>query len=390
MSGANRAVISDRRNRWASYLNGVERLQAPVATRFAPILISGGPSDDPDVAWPATIYPNGFRNQVLMHCAMERSASWRDEVRRPTSVVHRCWPSADANEGVNAWPSERRLRLALTFNVLSLYRATVEVMGPYGRSVERDPHLTYEVARAAYQVGAASRALQVFARLSSEACPSIPIRLNAISRQIAHYARSGDDLDECERWVERAAGMLADLRPLRSTDFASGLAVSRVHRATALYASRRREATWVIETLREAKVVNDGVEPHADTELRQLELLQNDRLILEAAIKAFSATGGRVDPLGATTTAERLVDLDGWDPYTRLNVGDAYWILADDARALESYDVAVCMGTIVGAHAAHRGAVLLARTGRPLEARAWIARAVELDPAAAAVVLPDA
>jgi hypothetical protein len=122
--------------------------------------------------------------------------------------------------------------------------------------------------------------------------------------------------------------------------------------------------------------------------LRRLELAQNERLILEAALKAYVATAGRVDPLDATTSADRLGTIDPWDPYTQLTIGDARWMLEDDERALESYAVAVRMGTLAGALAAHRGAVVLAHTGRRAEAETWRARAVALDPAAAAVELP--
>jgi tetratricopeptide (TPR) repeat protein len=264
----------------------------------------------------------------------------------------------------------------------------VQVLGQHARSVE-DPHLTYEVARAAYQLGAMDGALQAFAALSGAACTSLPIRLNAASRLVAHYARSGSDLDACGHWSEVAAAAMPAADAGRM-DFPTGLAVSRVHRAAALYASRRRDAASVAATLEAADAADRALEPLAEGDLRRLELGQNRRLILEAALKAFVATGGRVDPLDAAVSADRLTELDPWDPYTRLTVGDAHWILGDDERALASYDVATQMGTLVGAHAAHRGAVLLARTGRRGEAKVWLARATALDPAATADELSGA
>jgi tetratricopeptide (TPR) repeat protein len=377
----NCTTIEERRRRWAPYLTGAPLLAAPLATRFVPLLACADPVDDAEIAWPATLYPAGFRNQVLGHCAIEPAASWVAESRRPDGVIHRISQARGLSAEAGDWPARDRLRLALTFNTLSLYRATVQVLGRYARLVETDPHLTYEVARAAYQIGATARALQVFAALSGAGCASLPIRLNAASRLVAHYARSGRDLDACGHWVDASTAMLS--ATVGGTDFATGLAVSRVHRAAALYASRRRDAAAVAATLQAADAVDRAVEPLADGELRQLELRQNERLILEAALKAYVATGGRVDPLGAAASADRLADLDPWDPYTRLTVGDARWVLGDDGRALLSYDVAARMGTLVGAHAAHRGAVLLARVGRRGEAKLWLARAVALDPAAA-------
>jgi len=384
-----RTVVEERRRRWAPYLTGVRSRQAPLATRFIPILAGNGVIDDAEISWPATLYPAGFRHQVLNHCAIEPAASYIEEAQHTDSVVYRICHGRDLLAEAAGWSSQRRLRLALTFNSLSLYRATVEVLGRYGRSSKCDVHLTYEVARAAYQVGGMSRALQVFSALCSSSCPSLAIRLNAVSRLIAHYARSGDDLDACGRWVEVATAILPGPDTMESTDFAIRLAISRVHRAIALYASRRRETAWVTETLLAADAVNRKTERLVDSELRYLELQQNERLILEAALKAYVFSGGRVDPLGASVSADRLADIDPWDPYTRLSIGDARWILRDDQRALESYDVAIRMGTLVGAYAAHRGAVLLARTGRRAEAHLWRTRAVELDPAAAAVELSN-
>jgi hypothetical protein len=386
-------LIDERRRRWAPYLTGVASQQAPVATRFVPVLTRDEPIDDPshdpDVAWPATLYPSGFRQQVLLHCGTEPAASETEEGMHPDSVVYQLCRGRDLTTETEGWSSQRRLRLALTCNVLSLYRATVQMLGRYGRSAERDAHLTYEIARAAYQIGGAPRALEAFGALSSASCPSLPIRLNAASRLIAHYARSpGNDLDVCGRWVEVTTAMLPDRQATGPADFATGLAVSRVHRAVALYASRRRDAAWVTDTLVAATEANRATGQLVDGELRGLESAQNERLILEAALKAYAASGGRVDPLGASAAADRLGAIDPWDPYTRLTIGDACWVLGDDDRALESYDVAVRMGTLVGAHAAHRGAVLLARTGRLGEAKVWRARAVELDPAAADAELP--
>ena len=383
-----RTSIEQRRARWAPYLTGAPLADAPLATRFVPLLMSSDPVDDMDVAWPATLYPAGFRNQVLGHCAIGPAASWVAESRRPGGVVRRICQGRDLPTEVGDWSGPDRLRLALTLNSLSLYRATVQVLGRHARSME-DPHLAYEVARAAYQVGAMDGALQAFAALSGAVCTSLPIRLNAASRLVAHYARSGRDLDSCGHWSEVTAAAMPAAEAGRM-DFATGLAVSRIHRAAALYASRRRDAASVTATLEAADAVDRSLEPLATGDLRRLELWQNRRLILEAALKAYVATGGRVDPLGAAVSADRLTDLDPLDPYTRLTVGDAHWILGDDERALASYDVAAQMGTLVGAHAAHRGAVLLARTGRRGEAKVWLARATALDPAATADELSGA
>jgi hypothetical protein len=375
---ADPAGIAERRRVWAPYLTGAAQAEAPLATQFVPLLIDADSDDEPDVAWPATLYPAGFRNQVLGHCAIEPATSWVAEGRRPGGVVHRVCRHLPADIGDSA--ARDRLGLALTFNTLSLYRATVQVLGRYARSVQTEPHLTYEVARAAYQIGSTGPALQAFAALAGAGCPSLPIRLNAASRLVAHHARSGRDLEACGHWVEVSTtiptGEAAD------TDFATGLAVSRVHRAAALHAARRRDAAAVTATLQAADAADRAAEPLAHGPLHRLALRQNRRLLLEAALKAYVASGGRVDALGAQRSADRLANLDPWDPYTRLTVGDARWVLGDDAGALASYELAARMGTLVGAHAAHRGAVVLSRTGRGGEATAWLARARALDPAA--------
>lgn len=384
-----RPAIEQRRVRWAPYLTGSSLPEAPLATRFVPLLAAPVDRDaeDDEVAWPATLYPYGFRNQVLGHCALQPAASWVAESGRPGGVVHRICRGLDLPAEAGGWSASVRLRMALTFNSLSLYRATVELFGRFARTVTGNPHLTYEVARAAYQIGAVDGALRAFVALSGAECPSLPIRLNAASRLVAHYARSGTGLDSCAHWVESSTALAAtaDSR----TDFATLLAVSRVHRAAALHASRRRDPDAVVATLSAADSVDRVAEQFAGSELRRLECAQNRRLILEAALKAYVATGGRVDALGAARSAERLAALDPWDPYTRLTVGDAWWIHGSDEFALASYDAAVLMGTLVGAHAAHRGAELLNRTGRHAEARVWWDRAIALDPAAAGVERSD-
>lgn len=347
-------AVARRRGRWSSYLTGDETGEAPLATRFVPLLARAGDADGGDVAWPATLYPHGFRRQVMDHCGVSGAAE----------------------------PAPRtggRLRIALTLNSMSRYRETVEAFAPFARSVRDDVHLTYEVTRAAYQVNP-DRAVPAFAALSAPGCPSIAIRLNAASRLVAHYARRGSDLDACGHWTAVSTDLAAEVGA--APDFATRLAVSRVHRAAALYHSRRRDAAAVTETLQAADATDRAAGPLAATALRRLELAQNERLIYEAALKAFVATGGRLDPFGAAATAERLTGIDPWDPYTRLTVGDAYWILGADEQALASYDVAASMGSLAGAIAAHHGAVVCARTGRRDQAGSWLARAVELDPAA--------
>jgi hypothetical protein len=350
--------VAPRRRRWASYLTGDQTDEAPLATRFVSLLAEAGDEEGGeeggDVAWPATLYPHGFRRQVMRHCGL--ASETEPDVR-----------------------TGGRLRTALTWNSMSLYRKTVEAFGRYARSVRVEPHLTYEVTRAAYQVDPA-RAVQAFAALSTPECPSAAIRLNAASRLVAHYARRSDDLDACGHWTRVSTTMAAEIGT--ASDFAIPLAVSRVYRAAALYHSRRRDAAAVTRTLQAAAAANEAAVPLAGTDLRRLELAQNERLIHEAALKAFVATAGRLDPFGADRSADRLTGLDPWDPYTRLTVGDARWILGADEQALASYDVAASMGSLAGAIAAHHGAVVCARTGRRVEAGRWLARAVELDPAA--------
>lgn len=394
LDSGTRSMIADRRLHWTPYLTGAAHRQAPLATRFVPILAGDDTIDDPEIAWPATLYPAGFRQQVFDHCAIEPAVSWVAEGRRPDSVVRRILtgrgrPDPQAEAGRSG---RDRLRLALTLNSLSHYRATVELLSRYARSIDDDPHLTYEVARAAYQIGGAGSALEVFGALTGDGHASLPVRLNAAARLVAHYARSGDDLEVCERWVRACTAMVPVDAGTRPPDLVTGLAISRVHRAVALYASRQRDPARVTEALQAADAANRASEQLLergsgrlglrDLQLRELELQQNERLILEAALKAYVATGGRVDPLGAAGAAARLGEIDPWDPYTRLTVGDARWILGDDERALESYDITARLGTLAGAQAAHRAAVVLVRTGRRAEARVWQSRAVELDPAA--------
>ena len=351
-------AVASRRRRWAAYLTGAEPVEAPLATRFVPLLAAGAGDEErgEEVAWPATLYPNGFRRQVLDHCGIA------------------------AEDGSSTDGGQGRLRAALRLNSMSLYRTTVQAFGRYAQSVRSGAHLTYEVTRAAYQVDP-QRALPAFAALTSPDCPSLPIRLNAASRLVAHYARRGSDLDTCGQWVGVSTTLAAEVG--EPSDYATRLAVSRVYRAAALYAARRRDGAAVTASLHASMTTSrQAADLAAGTDMQCLELAQNDRLIYEAALKAFVASGGRLDPFGAGASADRLAGLDPWDPYTRLTVGDARWILGDDEQALASYGVSASMGSLAGAVAAHHAAVVCARTGRRAEAEVWLARAVELDPAA--------
>jgi len=383
----NAAELEVRRARWAPYLTTAQATEAPLATRFVPRLLANLSAEaTPTRAWPATLYPAGYRRQVLAHTA------WPDDAIRfdVDGSTDGGSPARDRIATLRASASEldaaRSVALASLFNVMSLYRSTIEVFGRRSGRGERpsNPHLLYELARAAYQLKpGAEQPIRAFTALATDASVSSALRLNASSRLIAHFARRQIDLEQCGEWTRHGLDLAREVAR-RETGFDETLGFSRVHRAAALYAMRCRDVDELVERMRETAETSARAAQLARDETDRLAAAQDERLVLEATLKAFVGSRGTCAPLPAHAAAARLFELDPVDPYSRLVGGDALWMLGRADEAIESYGIAASMGTFPGALAAHRTSVVLCSLGRAKESEAFFAAAVELDPAAAA------
>src|SRR5262249_20584540 len=164
------------------------------------------------------------------------------------------------------------------------------------------------------------------------------------------------------------------------------MGISRIYRALALYAMRRRDAADMAAKMQGTLDLARRLGGEAVARAEQVAAAQDERLCLEASLKAFISTKGKVtvvdlEPLAAV---ERLLELDPWDPYTQLYTGDTLWLLGQDDRALERFQLGGTLGTYPGTLAAHRAGTVLRALGRQDEAATWFVVAAELDPAAAA------
>jgi hypothetical protein len=201
---------------------------------------------------------------------------------------------------------------------------------------------------------------------------------------IAHYCRRDRDLTACAEVVEAAQTLIDGVRDDDSFEIRMG--ISRNHRALGLYAMRRRDAAAMASTMQATLDVARKLSAGARTPAERVAAAQNERLGLEASLKAFIGSKGRsmVIDLEPQAAVDRLLELDPWDPYTQLYTGDTLWLLGQDERALERFQLGGSLGTFPGTLAAHRAGVVLRSLGRQDEADTWFAVAAELDPAAAA------
>jgi tetratricopeptide (TPR) repeat protein len=382
VSDANRREVERRRGWWATYLRCTAQPEAPVSVQYAPLLLDlvlNGADRLPFV--PGSLYPASFRRQVLSHTAWPENAMWhepsaRDEDGLPFLARLRAVLEPDSDA-----PASTLVSLAQLLNVLGLYGSTVRSLGRRASGLG-DVTLFYEVARAAYWLEPdTDRAIRPFQLLAQGSEYPLLIRLTACTRLIAHYCRRDRDLVACAEWADTARRLVDGAQ---ADSFEMRLAISRIYRALALYAVRRRDQPAVMETMGTTHGIATELVAGASTPAESVAAAQDLRLVLEASLKAFVSSRGRaavIDPQGAV---DRLLAIDPWDPYTELITGDALWMLGQDERAAERFQMGGSLGTFPGALSAQRAGVVLRSLGRQEEADAWFARAAELDPAASA------
>ena len=266
---------------------------------------------------------------------------------------------------------------ASVLNVQGRYRQTV---GLYGHRSRASTHLQYEVARAVYQIDPGNRrAVEAFADLSSLGSNQPWPSLNALARMVAHMVRQAKDLDECKSWNQR--GLLAAERSLQSDGgFGAILGASRVHRAVALCAATNRDLGTTADHLQVAESLNAELATSGHTEFDRIMQLQDERLIYEAGSKAYVATGQCMTRRPQDEVVRRLVELDPCDPYIRLICGDALWAMESNEDAIEHFEEATNLGTLVGACAAFRLASIWRWADDPGRSLEWLEVTAMLDP----------
>jgi len=385
LSDDNRAMVLRRRELWSTYLRGHGRPDAAVATRFIPLLIESildGSGEQLPVV-PGSHYPPGFRQHVLGHTAFPEDAidhrlSAKDESGLPFLAELRAMLLPDSEV-----PVPTLISLAELLNVLGLFSFSAKALGK--RAVDSgDPVLAYEVARSFYGlVTDPDKAVQPFHGLAADTGNPVGVRLSAYGRLIAHYCRRDRDLGHC---AEVATDVQALIDSVAVEDFDLRLYVSRVYRALALYAVRRRDMADIAAKMQVTIDLARGLSADASTPAERVASAQNERLSLEASLKAFISSKGRAMVINTEPDAavDRLLELDPGDPYTQLYAGDTLWMLGQDERALECFKAGGALGTFPGALAAARAGVAFDMLGRKEEAQTWAAVAAALDPAAAA------
>lgn len=385
LSEANRALVLRRRELWSTYLRCTRQPEAAVATQYAPLLLdmicTGSAEELPVV--PGSHYPHGFRRHILGHTAFPDDAigdrlSARDESALPFLAELRDMLRPDSN-----LPSATLRSLAQLLNVLGLVQVAVRSLGR--RALDSgDPLLIYEVARSYYGLETdRDKAIKPFHALAEDTGNPLRLRLSAHARLIAHYCRRDRDLDACAA-VARDAQALIDRASTET--FPVGMGISRNYRALALYAVRRRDIADVARKMQATIDIARELSVAASTPAERVAAAQNERLSLEASLKAFISSKGRamVIDMEPEAAVDRLLELDPWDPYTRLYTGDTLWMIGHDDRALECFLAGATLGALPGALAAARAGVALGLLGRANEAKEWSAVAAALDPAAAA------
>ncbi|HKS46460.1 MAG TPA: hypothetical protein VJT49_15380 [Amycolatopsis sp.] len=385
LSDANRTMVRRRRELWSTYLHCTHRQEAAVATQFAPLLLDVilTRSDGGLPVVPGSHYPPGFRRQVLGHTAFPEDAiglrlSAKDESGLPFLEELRAMLLPDSNVSP---PTLRSL--AQLLNVLGLFGVSAKALGDRV-AASGDPVLAYEVARSFYGlVSDPDKAIKPFHSLAAETGNPPGLRLSAYGRLLAHYCRRDRDLDTCAAVAEDVQPLI-DSAPAETFDIR--MYISRTHRALALYAVRRRDMAAVAENMQVAIDLARGLSAEASTPAEKVAAAQNERLSLEASLKAFINSKGRamVIDIEPEAAVDRLLELDPWDAYTQLYTGDTLWMLGRDERALECFMTGGSLGTLPGALAAARAGAAFSQLGRKEEAERWSAVAAELDPAAAA------
>jgi hypothetical protein len=335
------AELAWRRARWSGYLRCVPHPQAPLATRLAALLyrqaVEGGRLPAP----PGSLYPAGFRHQVVGHTGLPPDGIGVDPRRLgPLRSLLESGPADD----------DAQVALVTLLNVLTLYPLALRVADRIGHA--GSPALRYEAARAGYgSENDDHHAVQPFELLARQEPTPLPVRLSALTQIVTHYCRHDQDLDDCTGWA-RLARVLAARTP--AGDFGLRLALNRLHRGLALYAWRRRDTATTAEELEAALRAARELTADARDEAERVLAAQDERLVLEAALKAFTESRGRFEVFDARAAAERIGVLDPCDPYAQLAAGDAFWVLGASDDAVQRYAAAARMGTYPGSIAAFR------------------------------------
>ncbi|TMC08996.1 MAG: hypothetical protein E6J41_11590 [Chloroflexi bacterium] len=366
LSEANRPMVERRRALWTTYLRGDAHPEAAVATQFAPLLLDTvlNGSEDGLTVSPGSHYPAAFRQGLLGHTALPSNS-----IRLDLSA-----------EDEGTLPFLERLRAML--NVLGLYVVAARALGSRAVAIG-DPLLLLEVARSVYWVQPdAEKAIRPFHLLATGTDNPLRVRLGAASRLVAHYNRRDRDLDMGAEVAGISRGLI-DGAP--ADTFAIRMGISRNYRALALFETRRRDAAAVAATMAATLELARELTATARTPGERIAAAQNERLTLEASLKAFIGSKGKamVVDMEPEAVVDRLLELDPWDPYTQLYAGDTLWMLGQEERALECFQTGGLLGTYPGTLGAHRAGLVLRSLGRQEEADRWFAVAAELDTAAA-------
>jgi len=388
LSEANRSMVERRRDLWSTYLRGDAHPQAAVATQFAPLLLDmvlTGSEEGLPVG-PGSHYPAAFRQGILGHTALPADAIRLDLTAEDESTLPYLERLRAMLEPDSDVPVSTLLALAQFVNILGLYALAARALG--SRAIASgDSRLILEVARSVYWVQPdADKAIRPFHLLATNADNPLRIRLGAASRLVAHYCRRDQNLDACAE-VAALSRQLIDGAPLDTYGIRMG--VSRNYRALALYATRRRDAADVAVTMSGSLELARVLSATASTPAERIAAAQNERLTLEASLKAFIGSKGTrmVIDMEPEAAVDRLLELDPWDPYTHLYTGDTLWLLGQDERAVECFQTGGTLGSYPGALCAHRAGLVLRSLGRQEEADRWFAVAAELDSAAAPTML---
>ncbi|MDA2810916.1 hypothetical protein O4J56_09740 [Nocardiopsis sp. RSe5-2] len=367
-----------RRAVWAYYLGDLSPSPqtVPMATRWLAVVEDMAAGVTPvQRLVPGSFYPAGFREQVAAGCGLADAPSAAadggdgDAPGGLTGALDRASEAA----------TDELVLAATSLNLQSRYRTVVRRLGATARE-RRDRLLYIEVLRAAYSASRSSEeAAAHFAKVADSGAWPPLFRLGAAVRLIAHYSRSTKDAESRTRWVDFGERVL---RESGEDTFEWNLYRSHLDRAVALHDWMRGERDAAHDRLDTARRIAAELQAVAATPAWHLAALHAERLVLEAALKAF-LYGRTVERAAeAEETADRIAAIDPADPYANLVAGDTFWALGDDGRAVRCFTRAAAAGTLAGAYAAHRAAGALEELGRGGEAGAWRQRARELDPEA--------
>ena len=372
--------IEGRRTVWSAYLGdfSAESDSVPLATRWLPLVEEVAAGRVPQQRlFPGSFYPAGFRAQVLAGCGLTHDPALdRQEAYGAAPMADRVH---DVLGRMKDAATDDLVLTALTLNLLSQYRTVVDRLGPEARE-RKDPVLYSEVLRASYSASRSSEAAaRPFTKIAGHEGWDPLHRLGAVIRLIAHYSRSTKDPGARRHWVGLGTRILEECA---EDTFHWGLYRSHLERAIALHAWLEGDPEGAFASLDSSRRIAVDLQGSTDP-ARYTAALHAERLVLEAALKAFLHKPVPHGAADAEETAERITRIDPADPYSNLAAGDTFWIIGREEDALACFTRATAAGTLAGAFAAHRAASQLEQLGLDGEAVPWAQRARELDSEAA-------